>query len=52
MNNIFSGKKYHASPGGVSLMDEMNNIFQKKNIAHEIQILEATGGFNIRPGPG
>jgi hypothetical protein len=30
MNNIFSGKKYHASPGGVSLMDETNNIFSGK----------------------
>jgi hypothetical protein len=26
MNNIFSGKKYRASPEGVSLMDETNNL--------------------------
>jgi len=26
MNNIFSGKKYRASPAGVSLMDETNNL--------------------------
>jgi len=26
MNNILSGKKYRASPAGVSLMDETNNL--------------------------
>jgi len=26
MNNIISGKKYRASPEGVSLMDETNNL--------------------------
>ena len=26
MNNIYSGKKYRASPKGVSLMDETNNL--------------------------
>jgi len=26
MSNIFSGKKYRASPEGVSLMDETNNL--------------------------
>jgi hypothetical protein len=26
MNNIFSGKKYRASPEGVSLMNETNNL--------------------------
>jgi hypothetical protein len=26
MTNIFSGKKYRASPEGVSLMDETNNL--------------------------
>jgi len=26
MNNIFSGNKYRASPEGVSLLDETNNL--------------------------
>ena len=29
-NNVFSGKKYRASPEGVSLMDKTNTIFSGK----------------------